>query len=149
MTRRHWLNLVGQFLIFASMATVAAIDENIFVVAISISLLVLPPVNWAVAGVLVWTSRQDPSVRSLADASDNALTWAVNSTVAAIIGIVALLRVTGLVTQSIGTIVSVLIGFIVVTSSLPAFRFLRTWREVWLPMIRHDDDTTTEITIGQ
>ncbi len=136
MSRRYWRSIGLQLLILASMGVVAAIDENLFVILVSISVLVLPPVNWAVAGVLLWTSRQDPTVRSLADGADNALTWAVNSTAAAIIAFVALLRVTGIINESIGTIVSVLIGFIVVTSSLPAFRFLQTWKDVWWPMVR-------------
>ena len=136
MSRRYWRSIGFQALILLTMAIVAAIDSDIYVAIVSITLLVLPPVNWSVASVLIWTSRQDPSVRSLADSADNALTWAINSTVAALVGILVLGRTMGLISFPLGTILAVMIGFIVVTSSLPAFRFLQTWREVWLPMVR-------------
>lgn len=117
------------------MIVLATLNKDAYVALVALVLLFLPPINWSVAGVLIWTSRQDPTVRSLADAADNALTWAVNSTAAAIVGVLVLAQAMGLLQHQTGSVVTVMLGFIVVTSSLPAFRFLRTWREVWMPMI--------------
>jgi len=129
-------NLAIQGFILASMVGVAIVNEDLYIAAIAVSLLILPPINWSVAGVLIWTSRQDPSVRSLADAAENAMTWAVSSTVAALIGALVLGRLMGFVPNQIGSVITVLLGFVVVTGSMPAVRFLRTWREVWLPLVR-------------
>ena len=140
MNRGHWLNLAIQIAILIVMLGIAAISIDIYVGLVAVLLLVLPAVNWTVAGVLLWTSRQDTTVRSLSDAADNALTWAVNSTVAAIVAGMVLARSLGLLSSPIGSVTGVLLGFIVVTGSLPALRFLRTWRDVWLPMVRRRDE---------
>lgn len=138
MRARHLRTLVIQACILISMAVLAVVDSNAYLVIVSVSLLILPPINWTVAGVLLWTTRQDPSVRSLADAADNALTLAISSTAAAFVALLILGRAVGIlpIPVAVGNIISVMLGFIVVTSSLPAFRFLQTWREVWMPMVR-------------
>lgn len=142
MKARHWRNLAFQLLILVTMIVIAAINIDAYVILVAASLLVLPVINWTVTGVLLWTSKQDPTVRSLADAADNAMTYAVTSTAAAVLAGVTLARIMGLLPNQIGPVITVLIGFIVVTGSLPAFRFLQTWREVWMPMIRNSETTT-------
>ena len=132
MTQQRWFNLGLQLLIFVSMAALALIDAKAYVVVVSVSLVALPPVCWTVAGVLTWTSNQDPTIRSLSDAADNAITTAINSTLLAVVGGLLLARLAGFVCEPIGDVLTILLGFIVVNASaLPSFRFLRTWRLVW------------------
>jgi hypothetical protein len=137
---RHWRNIALQLVILSAMGFVAATDMGAYVSAVSVAVLVLPTINWTVALLLIWASRQDDTIRSLADAADNALTWAINSSVAGMIGIILLGLQAGFLRGQFGVLITVLLGFIIVTGSLPAVRFLRTWRDVWMPMIRERRD---------
>lgn len=130
----HWRTAGLLLSILLTMALIAAIDSGIYVGVVAISVLVLPPANWAVAGILLWTSRRDPSIRSLRDAADTALTLAINSSAAADVGAIIILRTFGVLNTTMSLAVTVLLGYIVVTLSLPAARFLQTWRDVWAPM---------------
>jgi len=140
-SRERWSSLALQVAIFVAMCLIAVLDSDTYLAIVSVGLVVLPPIAWSVAGVLVWTSSQDPGIRSLSDAADNAITTAINSTVAAVIGGIILLRMVGFLRGSNGDLLAILIGFVVInTSALPSFRFLRTWHQVWSPMSREREN---------
>lgn len=143
----HWKRFFIQMGILVSMVIVNAIDQNIYFALVSFSIIVLPVASWTVFGLLLWTSHEAPDVKSLRDRVDDALTLALISTVAASIGVLLLARLLGIITNPVGGFISVALGFIVVEVSFPAIGFLRTWRDLYLPMIRrkHDDKIVEEV----
>jgi hypothetical protein len=138
--RGHWGRLAVQIAILISMIVINAIDGNLYLNLISLSLVVLPVAGWTVFGLLLWTAKQAPDIQSLHERVDDALTLALVSSVAAVIAAVVLGRMLGVITISLGNWVTVGIGYIVVGVSIPAISFLRTWRNVYLPMVRRRRD---------
>lgn len=132
----HWRRLAIQIAIGASMLAVNAINEDLFLVLVSASLLVAPIIIWTVFGVLLWLSRQAPDIESLSEAVDDMLTLGVASTVGAVIAGITLARFIGILDQSIGSLLTVGLGYIIVAVAIPAISKLRTVRDVWFPMIR-------------
>lgn len=128
--------LAFQFSIFISMGVIAWVNVGLYVLLASLSILITVPINWSVAGVLLWSSNQAPDIKSLADRADDAITIAINSTVAAVIVGLVSARALGLISVSTSLAITVGLGFIIVSNSLPNLRFLQTWRNVWVPMLR-------------
>lgn len=118
-----------------TLSAIAAVDEDLYLNVLSVILIVLPVCGWTVAGVLVWTARQAPDVASLVNRADDAVTLAIASSVGAIAGFITLARLFGIVIP--GRPVLVLLGFALVTVSVPAIGWLGVWRDVWLPMVRN------------
>lgn len=148
MNRRHWQSIGLQLGILCIMGGLSFLSTDLYLLVVTIALIVFPAVNWAVAGVLVWTSHHDPTIRSLADAADNQINLAISSSVAAAVAGMVLARLLGLLVIPIGDILTVLLGFAVVSISIPAFRFLQTWRDVWMPIVRqHRQDESDRIDL--
>lgn len=126
--------------ILATMLVVNEVSTDLYVGLIALSIIVLCAASWTVFLLLLWTERQAPDIQSLHDRVDDALTLALVSTVAAVIGFITLGRLFGLITVTVGTFITVGLGFIVVEVSIPAIGFLRTWRDVYLPMVRGKRD---------
>lgn len=141
--RRHWSRLFVELGILASMIVVNAIDGQLYLNLISLSLVILPVAGWTVFGLLLWTARQAPDIQSLHERVDDALTLALITTVAALIALEVLGRQIGIITAPIGNWVTVALGYIVVMISVPALSFLQTWRSVYLPMVRRRRDEST------
>lgn len=128
--------LAFQFFILVSMAVVAYFNEDVYVALVSLLCLIAVPINWSVAGVLLWSSAQAPDIRSLADRADDAVTLAVNSTVAAVVVALILGRMLGFIPVAVSLAITVGLGFIIVSNSLPNIRFAQTWRDVYVPILR-------------
>jgi Kef-type K+ transport system membrane component KefB len=132
----YWRRLALLATIGASMAIVNAINEDLFIGLVAVSLLVLPVFVWSVFFVLHWLSRQAPDIQSLHERAEDMLTSAIALTVAAAIAAAVLARLLKFIEEPIGNWITVGIAFVIVTTSLSAMRLLRTARDVWLPMIR-------------
>jgi hypothetical protein len=134
--RGHWRRLLVQIAILASMLLLNAISADLYVGLVSISIVALPVASWTVFAMLLWTSQQAPDIQSLSERVDDALTLSLISSVAAGIGTLVLGKLLGFITTPTVSIVTVGLGFIVVEVSIPAIGFLRTWRDIYLPMVR-------------
>lgn len=132
----HWRPVLVQALIFVGMSVVALLSPTTYVTLIALTLVALPVATWTVFFVLLWTSRQATDIASLHEAVDDALTMSVNSTMAAVLGLLVLGRQAGFIQAPIGTFVTLALGYVVVAMSIPALRKLRVWRDVWVPIIR-------------
>lgn len=138
--RGHWRRLIAQLVIGAVMLAINYISSDLYIALVSITLLILPVFVWTVFFVLLWLSRRAPDIRSLSDRVDDMLTLGLASTVAALIAITVLLRIVGIITQPVGSIITVGLGFVVVAVAIPAVTQLRTVRDVWLPMVMGQRD---------
>jgi hypothetical protein len=134
--RGHWRRLMIQAAILLSMIVVNFIDDQIFTMMVSASLIVIPVVTWTIAAFLLWMSSKAPDIETLAERADDALTAAISSTVAAFVAAIVILRLLGIITGPIASYISVGISFVVVTSSLPSLAQSRVAIRVWLPMLR-------------
>jgi hypothetical protein len=133
--RGHWRRFLSQIVILISMVAVASLDLRLYTNLVLLSIIVLLPVCWGAAAVLLWSSAQAPEIDSLSDRADDALSIAVNSTVAVILALLVIARALKIINEQVTTALTVGLGFIIVTSALPSIRFLQTWRSVWLGMI--------------
>lgn len=145
--RKGLVRLLVQLALLVVLFALNLFDENIFLVVVALALLVIPPVNWTVAGILIWTSRQAPHVESLRERADDAVTLALVSTAAAVGAAVGIARVFGVDVSTLGRPVIVLLAFGFILVALPAIDWLRTWRDVWLPMVYDDSNPKAEESI--
>ena len=134
--RRHRRRFLLQLAILISMVIVDLVSDDVFVAIVAISIIILPTATWTVFTLLLWSSSKAPDIESLAERVDDALSAALSSTVAAVIGAIVFLRIAGIVNVPIGSFLSIGLAFIIVTTSVPALSFLKTWRDVYLPMVR-------------
>jgi divalent metal cation (Fe/Co/Zn/Cd) transporter len=140
----HWRRLVVQVGLFVSGATVEFISQDVFVVVVALLIVALPIASWTVFGLLLWTSSQAPDIQSLYERVDDALTLALVSTLAAIVGLLVLGRLFHIIDAPVGPVITVCLGWIVVGVSIPALGFLRTWRDIYLPMVQRRRDARVE-----
>lgn len=134
--RRHWRRLFVQFAILALMVVVYSVSDQLFSAIVSLSLVIIPTATWTVFGVLLWLSGRAPEIETLRERTDDALSAAMGSTAAAVVGATVLLRLAGVITVSVAPVLSIGLAFVVVTVSIPSLLFVRTAVRVWLPMVR-------------
>lgn len=134
--RGHLRHLLLQIAILCIMGLVAFISENLFVVLVIGAVLASLPIVWVAAGLLLWTSHKAPEIESLEDAADNMVTVALSTSVAGVIAAVVLARLLGFIGTSVGTFITVGLGYVLVANMFPAIRSLQTWGRVWLPRAR-------------
>jgi len=144
----HWRRLGVQVAIGVSMLLVNAFSDQLYLVLVSLSLLIAPVIIWVVFAIMLWLSRQAPDIVSLSENVDDMMTLGIASTVGAIIAGITLARLVGVITQPVGSLITVGLGYIVVAIAIPAMTKLRTMRDVWLPDVLErrspgDLDTTT------
>jgi len=132
----HWQRFLLQLAILISMSVVYSVDNNLFTLLVSASLIVIPTGTWTVFGILLWMSNKAPEIETLADRVDDALSAALASSVAAVIGAAIILKIAHLIDVPIGPLINVGLAFVVVTAAVPSLTYLRTAVRVWLPMIR-------------
>lgn len=130
--------VILQFVVLGLLAAIDLIDDKLFVNLISIVLVILPPINWTVASILIWTSRQAPEIESLRERADDAVTLALVSTAFAGAGLVAVARIFGVIVP--GRPALVLLAFAGLIATVPAVAWLGVWRSVWLPMLRRSQE---------
>lgn len=136
--------LIGQLALLVILMGVNLLSEDLFLLLVAVALVLAPPISITVALVLVWTARQAPNVQSLQERADDAVTLALIASAGAGAAAVALGRIFG-VDFDLGRPALVLLsyGFILVT--IPALDWLRTWRDVWVPMVtREREETETD-----
>jgi hypothetical protein len=110
-----------------------------FTLVVAGSIVIVWPVSLAVAAILVWLARQaeqgpDAVSETLVEAADNAVTLALVSTGLAVAGVVSIARLVGF--EIPGRPILILLGWALVLVGVPALSWLRTLRNVWLPMVR-------------
>lgn len=141
--RRSLRRFVLEFILLIVLAILNIIDQNVFLFVVAVALLLIPPVNWTVAAILIWTSRQAPGIRSLKERADDAVTLGLISSSAAVAGGIALVNILGFKLTGLGRPSLVLLAFALILVSVPAIDWLRTWREVWLPALSSGEDKET------
>lgn len=109
-------------------------SRDVFVALISGLLLFPPAINWTVAAILIWTSKQAPEIESLRERADDAVTLALMATGGAAAGAVQLATLAGVVIP--GRPILAVLAWVLILVSVPALGWLRTWRDVWLPHMR-------------
>lgn len=119
---------------------IADVSRDAFTTVVAISLLVVWPLSLAVAGILVWlvrTAEQDPEHRgvpaTLAEAAENAVSLALVETGLAAVAGIAALRLFGIVIG--GQFALVILGWSLIILGAPSLSWLRTLRDVWIPML--------------
>lgn len=138
--KRHWRRLAVQFAILGAMTALYTVSDRLFSAVISLALVIIPTATWTVFGVLLWLSSKAPEIETLRERTDDALSAALGSTAAAVVGAIVLLRIAGVITVSVAPVVSIGLAFVVVTVSIPSLLFVRTAVRVWLPMVRASQD---------
>jgi uncharacterized iron-regulated membrane protein len=137
--RRHWSRFLIQIAILISMVVVNGLNHDVFIALVSISIIVLPVATWTVFAILLWLSRRAPDIESLSERTADALSAAMGSSVAAVIGAALTAKGAGIISVSLNDLMSVGLAFVVVTISVPSLMQLPIVRDVWLPMVRGRD----------
>lgn len=126
--------VVWQLLLLALLYVASLGDPITFGSAIGFLLLLPPAFTVTVAWVLVWTSRQAPEVESLRERADDAVTAVLQSVGAALVGAVVIAtNVAHLIIP--GRPALALLAWVCLLIGVPALGWLRTWRDVWLPVV--------------
>ena len=110
-------------------------DPQGFSTFIGFVLLLPPGFTFAVAGVLIWTSRQAPDVETLRERADDATTAALQSLGAALVGAVVLATNVAHITIP-GKPALALLAWVCLLIGVPALGWLAAWRRHWLPLLR-------------
>lgn len=134
--RGHWRRFILQMAILLSMVIAYTIDDQLFSVLVSLSLVVIPTGTWTVFLVLLWLSAKAPEIETLRERVDDALSAALGSTAAAVVGAALLARLANVITVPVAPVLAVGLAFVVVTVSIPSLTLFRTAIRVWIPMLR-------------
>lgn len=116
---------LGLLLIPLALGLAAILDHDGFDNVARWMLALFPLVNWTAATILVRASRHAPDVVSLRARADDAVMLALAAT---IVGLVGVLRQSGVLDQETGRALRTLA---VVTLSLPALSWLIVWWRLW------------------
>lgn len=103
-----------------------AINETIFLIAVSIALIVAPAVNAKTAWDLARQSQKDPTIASLMNKADDALNLFVGSLTGAILGFEVIFML-----HFARGVVEILIAGALLLMSLPAVSWQLTKRNHW------------------
>ena len=109
-------------------------DPILFTTAIALVLLVSPTITGTVASLLIWSSRQAPSIETLRERADDAATSFLQSLAAAFVGGLVILTRLGFTFPGRPSLA--LLAWLLLLISVPAIGWLGTWRNVWLPKLR-------------
>lgn len=127
--------LLLQLAILGSQTVIFVWSEQVYTVAITVSILITLPVSWVVAVILAWTSHKAPDIKSLEGRADTMLTLAMAHTAVAIPCVLVVGRLAGLIDFTVGQFVTIGLGYAVTLLVIPAIDWLRTWGNVWVPMV--------------
>lgn len=109
-------------------------DPLLFTNVIIVIAFVAIPINAAVAGVLIWSSRQAPEIETLRERADDAVTLLLMSFATGGTAVFSILQRIGFTFP--GRPVLALLSWLVILIAIPAISWLGTWRSLWLPEIR-------------
>lgn len=131
--------LAAQLVLIAFIIGLSLLDEDVFVLVVSLILIPLFIISVSVAGILIWTSRQAPEIETLRERADDAVTGALASGLSAVAALVALgrepiERLYGIVIP--GRPVLGAIACVLILVAVPSLGWLGTWRNVWLPKVQ-------------
>jgi hypothetical protein len=146
---RQLRRLLIQVAILVSQTAFFFISEALYTIAITGTILVTLPISWIVAVILAWTSHKAPDIKSLEGRADTMLTLAMAHTAVAIPCVLVLGRLAGLIEITVGQYVTIGLGYAVTLLVIPAIDWLRTWGNVWVPMIwgRRDEVEITKSSV--
>jgi hypothetical protein len=131
MTRAR--RLLIQLALLPVLYIVSLPNPTTFTIVVAVALFIPPAITGAVAGVLIWSSRQAPTLLTLRDRADDAVTSFLQSMGAAAVGTVALLTNFGIILP--GKPVLALLTWICILIAVPAIGWMGTWRDVWRPLV--------------
>src|SRR5947207_5371058 len=110
---------VAQLVILPALWFLDSLDDKLFQAVISLAILIEWPITVAVAGILIWLSRQVPEIETLVEAADNALTEALRQSSLVFVAAAVILRLVGVITVPIGPIIIVLLSYAIVLGGVP------------------------------
>lgn len=130
--RRAW-RVLAQLALLPVLYGLSLPDPEGFGTLVAYALLAGPAVNGAVAGVLVWTSRQAPGVETLRERADDAVTLLLISLGAAGVAVVVILTRAGI--EVPGRPLLALLAWALLLVVVPSLGWLRTWRHYWADLL--------------
>lgn len=140
----HFRRALVQLALLPVLYVASLPNPAVFGLVVGILLLIPPFVTAAVAGVLVWTSRQAPEIATLRERADDALTAFLQALGAGAVGAVVLLQAAGILIP--GRPALALLAWVCLLIGVPSIRWARTWRDYWLPAMRrqHEEQAPVE-----
>lgn len=109
-------------------------DPATFSLVVAVALFVPPAITGAVAGILIWSARQAPTLLTLRERADDAVTSFLQALGAALVGSIVLLSSVGITLP--GKPALALLAWVCLLIAVPAVGWMGTWRDVWFPLIR-------------
>ncbi len=130
--------LLVQIALLPILWIVAGVSTSALTVAVAASILVAWPVSIAVAGILVWLvlhaeRNRGSAPESLVEAAENAVSLALVESGLAVAAGLSVLRMLGV--EISGRPIGVLLAWALIVLGVPSLSWLRTLRDVWIPML--------------